>query len=133
MPVDANGRPEISEALTYRTQAPEPEEAPTIPTMGEEFNPALLADASGDFVEAWNYLAAYHHQLMLAKGFWNGEHAVVETLEAAGRTDLVAVAIAAFDGQKIALQTSEASEAWEIRWLSYIKRLFRAAMHGKAF
>jgi NTP pyrophosphatase (non-canonical NTP hydrolase) len=100
----------LQETFTWRTSAPELE---AIPTIEPGFDPDTLQAASFDFVESWNYLAAYHHQLMVGKGFWKGETDVLATLTAAGREDLVAVALAAFDGQKIALQTSEASEALE--------------------
>lgn len=110
VPVDVTGKPGLSEALTYRTAAPELE---AIPTSEPGFDLDTLAAASGDFVESWNFLAAYHHSLMVSKGFWKGESEVIRTLRQGGREDLVAVALAAFDGQKIALQTSEASEALE--------------------
>lgn len=110
MPVDGSTIVTLSEATTYRTEAPELSPLSTIAT---EFDPAQLEAASGDFVESWNFIAAFHHQLMVAKGFWKGEAEVMEALEASGRGDLIPVALAAFDGQKIALQTSEASEALE--------------------
>jgi len=99
----------LSELLTYRTQAPELQTGFdfTMPPQPDEFEAACA-----DFVESWNYLAAYHHVLMRGKGFWDGEESIIACLteHAPG---LIPIAIAAFDGQKIALVTSESSEKLE--------------------
>lgn len=97
----------LSEALTYRTQAPFPAVAPEAVMTPESFEAACA-----DFVESWNYLAAFHHELMKGKGFWDGENSVIACLQEHA-PGLVAVAIAAFDGQKIALVTTESSEKLE--------------------
>lgn len=98
----------ISETLTYRTLAPELVEMPPPPV-----NPEAFDAAAGDFVEAFDFLAAYHHEIMIDKGFWDGENAVDQFLRDNGRDDLAEIVKGAFDGQKIALQGSELSEALE--------------------
>jgi hypothetical protein len=103
--VPADPTKTLSESLSYRTQAPLPEFVP------REFDLAFEA-ACGDFVESWNYLATYHHELMKDKGFWDGENSVIACLQEHA-PGLVPIAIAAFDGQKIALVTSESSEKLE--------------------
>jgi hypothetical protein len=98
----------VTELLTYRTRAP-------LAQGPQEIHPCdFIADtAAADFVDNWNAIAAIHHTLMRSKGFWKMEDELCDLLEAANRPDLFAAVIAAFDGQKIALQTSEASEALE--------------------
>lgn len=93
--------------LTYRTLAP-------LPKPTEEYAPLEIAEhAAADFVESFNFIAGVHHSLMRSKGFWKAEDDICDLLEAANRPDLFQAVLAAFDGQKIALQTSEASEALE--------------------
>ena len=94
--------------LTYRTQAPELHTGgPLMPPHPGEFEAACA-----DFVESWNYLATFHHDLMRGKGFWDGEDSIIACLTAHA-PGLVPIAVAAFDGQKIALVTSESSEKLE--------------------
>ena len=101
--------PTLSEVLTYRTQSP-----PLPPTIPVECpNPTDLDAACGDFVESWRFLAAFHHSIMIEKGFWQGEETLDQFLRDNGRDDLAEIAKAAFDGQKIALQGSELAEALE--------------------
>jgi hypothetical protein len=94
-------------STTYRTAAPLPEPAPDFASV----SPGQLALACADFVESWNFLAGHHHGIMVEKGFWNGERDLMAFLTKEGRPDLMATAVAAFDGQKIALHASELSEA----------------------
>ena len=98
----------LAESLSYRTAAPFPPDNADAIT----FDPVAFEAACADFVESWNYLAAYHHELMKGKGFWDGENSVIACLQEHA-PGLVPIAIAAFDGQKIALVTSESSEKLE--------------------
>lgn len=102
-------RPLMAQGLTYRTECPPlPETFPVqMPT------PQFLESACEDFVESFNFLSTFHHEIMLEKGFWEGETAVDSFLRDAGRNDLADIVQAAFDGQKIALEASELSEALE--------------------
>lgn len=95
----------LANSLTYRTRTPLAEH--------EVETEIIHNDAALDFVESWNHIAAIHHALMRSKGFWKLEDEICDLLDEANRPDLLAAVVAAFDGQKIALQTSEASEALE--------------------
>lgn len=103
-----NGR--LDDSTTYRTQAP-------IQLQGSEavkqFNPEAIEAASADFIEAFKYLSNFHHSIMREKGFWDAEESVEQYLRNSGHSEMADIVIAAFDGQKIALQTTEASEALE--------------------
>lgn len=94
----------LSKNFTYRTQA-----GPLPDTLRSE---SELRNACADFVDSWNYLSTYHHELMKGKGFWDGENSIIACLQEHA-PGLIPIAIAAFDGQKIALVTSESSEKLE--------------------
>lgn len=100
----------LSEALTYQTRAPFP--AVEMSAALGAVNEAQFEAACADFVESWNYLMAIHHGIMREKGFWKSEDAVVAVLREHA-PELVGFAVTAFDGQKLALQTTEVSETVE--------------------
>jgi hypothetical protein len=105
-PEDWQKRAKILALPTLYTNAPLEQSAPPLNLKG-------FGMASDDFIASFNYLSSFHHEIMIGKGFWNGEEAVEKALIEAGRADLVEITRAAFDGQKIALQASELSEALE--------------------
>lgn len=109
------GNNPINEGFTYRTQSP-PLPA-TIPVNIPR--PERLQDAELDFVESHNFLAAYHHEIMIEKGFWESRNMIVEACKSyrgeGGQVfpDLVDAALAAVDCQALALVTTEVSEMVE--------------------
>lgn len=100
----------LSQGLTYRTLAPI-----VLPNDASKTIDRFTADeferACADFVESFNYLAAIHHELMMQKGFWDSENKILEFI--GDRPELRQMVITAFDGQKLALQTTEVSETVE--------------------
>lgn len=105
--------PTLSEVLTYRTQSPHL--PPTIPVPCPM--PGELEAAAGDFIESHNFLAAFHHEIMIEKGFWKSRNMIVEACKAYELEydcgNLSAAAIAAVDCQALALVTTEVSEMVE--------------------
>jgi hypothetical protein len=110
------GTPFNLENLTYRTLAPLPQ-IPAVSDYVEKWHDSppssQFAAACADFVESFEFLSAEHHSRMREKGFWRIEDELSALLGATDRKDLLPALLNAFDGQKIALQTSEASEALE--------------------
>lgn len=97
----------LNAELTYRTKAKLTE--PKAPPIEGE-NPFLDA-ALGDFVESWNFLAGYHHELMIDKGFWENRQRLRAYLSEA--PDLMEIVENAMDCQLLSLITTEVSETVE--------------------
>lgn len=91
----------LSPALTYRTAAPDLE--------ADQFANIVCPT----FAEAWRQVAAEHHEIMVAKGFWNARNNIVNACFEFGGETLAKAAQDAVDGQALALVGTELAEAVE--------------------
>jgi NTP pyrophosphatase (non-canonical NTP hydrolase) len=97
----------LSQNFTYRTQFPLMAMTETAPV------PVNLEAAAADFVESHNFLAAYHHEIMIEKGFWKSRDAIVLACKNEGGLELEKAARAAVNCQALALVATEVSEMVE--------------------
>lgn len=102
----------FSETLSYRTQAADSAAMATAQDM-----PPNLFAAEMDFIESHNFLARYHHAIMIEKGFWKHRLKIVEACKAYELENdcgnLSEAALAAVNCQALALVTTEVSEMVE--------------------
>lgn len=102
----------LSYKFSYRTRIPL-----GYKNLPEENNSSALNEAELDFIESHNFLADYHHQIMVEKGFWVNRLNIVEACRIYGLNNhcdhLAEAALAAVNCQGLVLVATEISEMVE--------------------